>query len=616
MDKKKLEEIRKEYQEKLAVRLDKNFKGARKQVLICGGTDCHSNKAGEIIDLFRYEIKKQKLDIDVIMVGCLGLCSKGPVIIIKPDDILYTMTKLSDVDEIIDSHLKNDKVVERLLYKENNKVIPKLEDIPFYQKQTRIVLKNAGKIDPENIFEYIAVDGYFALSKAMFSMTKEEIIDTVKDSNLRGRGGAGFKTGLKWEMAYQEKDPIKYVACNADEGDPGAFMDRSILEANPHAIIEAMTILAYAIDAKKGFVYIRHEYPVARYRLEKAIHDARENNLLGKNILGTKFSFDIEVRLGAGSYVCGEETALMESVMGRRGEPRLRPPYPTHMGIFKHPTVLNNVETYANIPPIILNGSAWFKKFGTKDSTGTKVFALAGSVNNTGLIEIEMGTPLREVIYELGGGMKNNHSFKFAQTGGPSGGCIPYSLIDTPLDYESLKKIHTIVGSGGLIIMDDTACPVDIAKFFLSFSCYESCGKCTPCRLGNRKIYEMLDKISRGEGCEEDITKLEEWCHYVKENSLCGLGQSSPNPVLSTLEYFKNEYLEHLHGTCRSACCKELVSYRIDTLKCIGCGLCKRNCQYDAIEGEVKHPHKIDKEKCQKCGLCFKNCPVKAIVKE
>ncbi len=613
MNRSRLIEINNEYKKIIESRIKNNGK---REILVCGGTGCLSNKSVEIAELLRYEIKKQNLNIDVLMIGCLGLCANGTVIIVKPDNVFYNAAKLSDIDEIVDSHLIHNVKVERLLYHDKEKVISKLEDIPFYKKQKRIVLKYAGFIDPENIFEYIGVNGYLALSKCLFEISRDEILEEVKKSKLRGRGGAGFPTGQKWEFIYKAIDKEKYVVCNADEGDPGAFMDRSIIEASPHSIIEAMTILGYLIGSKKGFIYVRHEYPIARKRLERAISDAKRNNLLGKNILETNFSFDIEIRLGAGAFVCGEETALINSIMGLRGEPRIRPPYPTDKGVFNHPTVINNVETFANIPNIILNGGEEFSKIGTENSTGTKVFALGGCVNNTGLVEVAMGTTLKEIIYDIGGGIKNNHKFKFAQTGGPSGGCIPEKYLDIPMDYEHLKEIGTMMGSGGLIIMDNTSCPVDISKFFLSFSCFESCGKCTPCRLGNQKIYNLLDKISKGKALKEDLDELEELCYYVKDNSLCGLGQASPNPVLSTLKYFHDEYLLHLEGKCPSGSCKELSSYRIIKEKCIGCGLCKLNCPVKAISGEHKMPHKIDTSICIKCGKCFNNCPVKAIIKE
>ena len=615
MDLTKLKEIKKKYLPEINLRKNTPLNGKR-EILVCGGTGCHSNSSNEIIELFKYEIKKRNIpDVSVIMVGCLGLCSKGPVIIIKPDDVFYSMAKLSDIDEIITEHLENNHVVERLLYKLDGKIIPKLEEIPFYQKQKRVVLKNAGLIDPENINEYIAVDGYLALYKVLFEMSREEVLEEVKLSGLRGRGGAGFPTGKKWEMGYLSKDKIKYVACNADEGDPGAFMDRSILEATPHTIIEAMTILAHTIGANKGFIYIRHEYPIAIKRLEKAISDARNNNLLGKNILESGFDFDIELRLGAGAFVCGEETALINSLHSKRGEPNTRPPYPTEKGIFNHPTVLNNVETYANIPEIILKGGKWFSNIGTKTSTGTKVFALGGAVNNTGLIEVPMGTTLREIIYDIGGGIKGNREFKLAQTGGPSGGCIPKDLIDTPMDYEELKKIGTMMGSGGLVIMDETSCVVDISKFFLDFTVSESCGKCTPCRLGNVKLLKMLEKFQNGKAKEEDIKNMEELCHYIKENSLCGLGQSSPNPVLSTLTYFREEYESHVNGHCPSGSCKNLTTIKILPDKCIGCGICQKGCPAGAIQGEGREKRVIDKDKCIRCGLCITKCPVKAITR-
>lgn len=617
MDRNKLNLLRDEYSKKLEIRKNNDYKGIEKQILVCGGTGCTSNHSKEIIDELNRLIEEKELNnVRVIRTGCFGLCAKGPIIIIRPSDTFYSLAKKEDMTEIIESDIINNQIVEHLLCKDiDDSFVKKLDDLSFYKKQKRIVLQNCGLIDPENIFEYIGCEGYQALAKVLFEMKPNEVIEEIKTSNLRGRGGAGFKTGLKWEMGFQSQEKSKYVACNADEGDPGAFMDRSILEGDPHRILEAMAIAAYAIGADKGIVYIRAEYPIAVERLKIAIKQANENGLLGEHILGTDFSFNVEIRLGAGAFVCGEETALISSVEGERGEPRLRPPYPTTKGIFGKPTVLNNVETYANIAPIILNGARWFNSIGTPNNSGTKVFALGGKINNTGLIEVPMGTTLREIIYDIGGGIPNNKAFKMAQTGGPSGGCIPSELIDTPMDYESLKEIGSMMGSGGLIVMDEDSCAVDIASFFLEFTVDESCGKCTPCRLGTKKLYDMLQRIKKGE--HVDLTELEELANYIKDAALCGLGQSAPNPVLSTLKYYKDEYIAHINEQkCPAHVCKDLIHYEILEDKCVGCTLCKRNCAVNAITGELKQPHKIDQSKCVKCGVCFNNCRLKAIVRK
>ena len=594
----------------------------RSHVLVCGGTGCHSNRSAEIIKQFNRQIQACGLekDVQVVQTGCFGLCAAGPVVIIYPEGAFYSHVKIEDVEELVSEHLVKGRIVERLLHKdeedEPNK-LKALSETNFYKKQTRVALRNCGVINPENIDEYIAYDGYQALIKALTEMTPQGVIDELLKSGLRGRGGAGFPTGRKWQFTKDAPGDIKYVACNADEGDPGAFMDRSVLEGDPHAVLEAMTIAGYAVGAQQGYIYIRAEYPIAVERLRVAIGQAREYGLLGKNILGTGFNFDIDIRLGAGAFVCGEETALMTSIEGNRGEPRPRPPFPAVKGLFGKPTLLNNVETYANIAQIILKGADWFAQMGTEKSKGTKVFALGGKINNTGLVEIPMGTPLRQVIEDIGGGIPNGKKFKAAQTGGPSGGCIPAELIDIPIEYESLLSIGSMMGSGGLIVMDEDNCMVDIAKFFLEFTVDESCGKCTACRIGTKRLYEMLCKVTDGKATMEDLDKMEELCYYIKENSLCGLGQSAPNPVLSTLKYFRDEYVAHVRDKiCPAGVCKSLIRYKIDPTKCVGCTLCARNCPANAIRGTVKQPHVIDNDLCVKCGACESKCKFKAIYKE
>ena len=594
----------------------------RSHVLVCGGTGCHSNRSAEIIKQFNRQIQACGLekDVQVVQTGCFGLCAAGPVVIIYPEGAFYSHVKIEDVEELVSEHLVKGRIVERLLHKdeedEPNK-LKALSETNFYKKQTRVALRNCGVINPENIDEYIAYDGYQALIKALTEMTPQGVIDELLKSGLRGRGGAGFPTGRKWQFTKDAPGDIKYVACNADEGDPGAFMDRSVLEGDPHAVLEAMTIAGYAVGAQQGYIYIRAEYPIAVERLRVAIGQAREYGLLGKNILGTGFNFDIDIRLGAGAFVCGEETALMTSIEGNRGEPRPRPPFPAVKGLFGKPTLLNNVETYANIAQIILKGADWFAQMGTEKSKGTKVFALGGKINNTGLVEIPMGTPLRQVIEDIGGGIPNGKKFKAAQTGGPSGGCIPAELIDIPIEYESLLSIGSMMGSGGLIVMDEDNCMVDIAKFFLEFTVDESCGKCTACRIGTKRLYEMLCKVTEGKATMEDLDKMEQLCYYIKENSLCGLGQSAPNPVLSTLKYFRDEYVAHVRDKiCPAGVCKSLIRYKIDPTKCVGCTLCARNCPANAIRGTVKQPHVIDNDLCVKCGACESRCKFKAIYKE
>ena len=593
----------------------------RSHVLVCGGTGCTSSGSQLIVEALEREIKANGLEteVQVVKTGCFGLCALGPIMIVYPEGTFYSMVKEEDIPEIVSEHLLKGRIVSRLVYEETVEEagIKSLNETDFYKKQHRIALRNCGVINPENIDEYIGTDGYQALGKVLTEMTPDDVIQTLLDSGLRGRGGGGFPTGLKWKLAKGNDADQKYVCCNADEGDPGAFMDRSILEGDPHVIIEAMAIAGYAIGATQGYVYIRAEYPIAVQRLQAAIDQAREYGLLGKNIFGTDFCFDMELRLGAGAFVCGEETALMTSIEGNRGEPRPRPPFPAVKGLFGKPTILNNVETYANVPRIILNGADWFKSMGTEKSKGTKVFALGGKIHNTGLVEIPMGTTLREVVEEIGGGIPNGKKFKAAQTGGPSGGCIPVDHFDIPIDYDNLIAIGSMMGSGGLIVMDEDTCMVDIAKFFLEFTVDESCGKCTPCRIGTKRLLEMLTKITKGQATLEDIDKMEELCYYIKDNSLCGLGQTAPNPVLSTLKFFRDEYVAHVvDKKCPAGVCKDLLSYRIIEDKCKGCTACARKCPVGAISGAVKTPHIIDTEKCIKCGACVDTCKFAAIVKE
>ena len=611
-----LNEIREKTFKEISLRKDINYPGNEKHILVCGGTGCTSSHSGKIIEKLNEQIKEKNLEnVRVVRTGCFGLCARGPIIVIRPEDTFYAMATEDDVEEIIDKHIIKGEIVERLLCKDvDGTVVKKLDELNFYKKQHRIVLKNCGLIDPENIDEYLAFDGYKALEKVLTKMTPDEVIKEVSDSGLRGRGGAGFPTGRKWQFAKNSVDDQKYVACNADEGDPGAFMDRSVLEGDPHTVVEAMAIAAYAIGANKGYVYVRAEYPIAVHRLQVAIDQARAYGLLGDNIMGTGFKFDLEIRLGAGAFVCGEETALMESVEGRRGEPRPRPPFPAVKGLFGKPTLLNNVETYANITQIILNGAEWFASIGTEKSKGTKVFALGGNINNVGLVEVPMGITLREIVYDIGGGVPNGKEFKAAQTGGPSGGCIPAQYLDTPIDYESLNAIGSMMGSGGLIVMDDTTCMVNLARFFLDFTVDESCGKCPPCRIGTRRMLEILERLVEGKGQEGDIEKLEKLAMNIKRSSLCGLGQTAPNPVLSTLKYFRDEYEAHIKDKkCPAGECKAMTQVRIDKEKCRGCGLCAKNCPVSAIHGEIKSPFEIDSNKCIKCGVCIAKCPFRAI---
>ena len=595
----------------------------RSQVLICGGTGCTSSGSVKIAKRLQEEIDKNGLTDEVMVVrtGCFGLCALGPIMIVYPEGTFYSMVKEEDIAEIVSEHLLKGRIVTRLVYDETvaENEIKSLKETDFYKKQHRIALRNCGVINPECIDEYIGRNGYEALGKVLKTMTPDDVIQVILDSGLRGRGGGGFPTGKKWQLArnlVKDADQ-KYVCCNADEGDPGAFMDRSVLEGDPHVVIEAMAIAGYAIGATQGYIYIRAEYPIAVQRLQIAIDQAREYGLLGKNIFDSGFDFDLDIRLGAGAFVCGEETALMTSIEGNRGEPRPRPPFPAESGLFKKPTVLNNVESYTNIPQIILNGADWFASMGTEKSKGTKVFALGGKIHNTGLVEVPMGTTLREVIYEIGGGIPNGKAFKAAQTGGPSGGCIPAEHLDIPIDYDNLIAIGSMMGSGGLIVMDEDNCMVDIAKFFLQFTVDESCGKCTPCRIGTKRLYEMLEKITSGNATMEDLDKMEKLCYYIKNNSLCGLGQTAPNPVLSTLRYFKDEYIAHVKDKkCPAGVCQDLLTYKIIDLRCKGCTACARGCPVGAISGTVKQPHSIDTTKCIKCGACMAKCKFGAIIKE
>ena len=611
-----IDNIRKEKRKELDLRVNINSDSIEKHILVCQGTGCTSSKSPEILENFRRLIEEKNIEnVRVIKTGCFGLCSKGPIVIIRPEDTFYSMVKPEDCEEIINTHILGGKIVERLLCKElNGEVVNRLDELPFYKKQKRIALKNCGVINPEDIDEYIAFDGFKALEKVITTMSQDEVIEEISKSGLRGRGGAGFPTGKKWSFVKAENSEQKYVICNADEGDPGAFMDRSILEGDPHSVIEAMTIAGYAIGASKGFIYVRAEYPIAVKRLQIAIEQEREYGLLGKNIFGTDFSFEVEIKLGAGAFVCGEETALIESIEGKRGQPRVKPPYPAKYGLWYKPTLINNVETYANITRIILNGADWYSSIGTETSKGTKVFALGGNVNNVGLVEVPMGTTLREIIYDIGGGIPNGREFKAAQTGGPSGGCIPKEHLDTKIDYESLAQIGSMMGSGGLIVMDDTKCMVNIAKFYLDFTVSESCGKCTPCRIGTKRMLEILERMCDGNGTEEDLYKLEKLAFNIKKSAICGLGQTAPNPVISTMKYFREEYRQHVTAyECKSMECKALAKIKIDEEKCRGCDICKKVCPVGAISGEPGKVHTIDQSKCIKCRSCMQKCPFKAI---
>ena len=590
----------------------------RSHVLVCSGTGCTSSGSAEIIAKMEEELKKNELEneVKIVRTGCFGLCEAGPIMVIYPEGAFYSRVQPEDVPEIVSEHLLKGRIVERLIHRDEktHDIELSLNEVEFYKKQVRVALRNCGVIDPENIDEYIAFDGYKALGTCLTEKTPEDVIDIISKSGLRGRGGGGFPTGMKWKFGATAKGNKKYIVCNADEGDPGAFMDRSVLEGDPHSVIEAMAIAAYAIGSDMGYVYVRAEYPIAVKRLQIAIDQAKEYDLLGEKIFGTDFNFDLEIRLGAGAFVCGEETALLESIEGKRGEPRPKPPFPANRGLFGRPTVINNVETFANIPPIILNGPDWFASMGTEKSKGTKVFALGGKINNTGLVEIPMGTTLREIIYEIGGGIPGGKKFKAAQTGGPSGGCIPADMLDVAIDYDSLTAIGSMMGSGGLIVMDEDNCMVDVAKFFLDFTVDESCGKCPPCRIGTKRMLEILKRITAGEGQDGDIEKLIELGENIKAGALCGLGKTAPNPVLSTIKYFRDEYEAHIREKrCPAGYCQSLLSYEIIPEKCVGCSMCARACPVEAISGQLKKPYTIDKEKCIKCGACLDKCKFGAI---
>lgn len=619
-----INKIRERKQADLMIRVNPDAsptkEGGKMHIMVCGGTGCTSSNSMKIIEGLESLIKINQLedDIKVVKTGCFGLCAEGPIMMFYPEHIMYTLVQPEDVNEIFESHIMNGTPVRRLLAgdKEAEKIENALENVDFFSKQKRVALRNCGAINPENIDEYIARDGYLALEKVLTKMEPEDVVDTIKDSQLRGRGGGGFPTGVKWAFAASQQVAQKYVCCNADEGDPGAFMDRSVLEGDPHSVIEAMTIAGYAIGANQGYVYVRAEYPIAVERLTIAINQAREYGLLGKDIFGTGFDFNLDVRLGAGAFVCGEETALMTSVEGHRGEPKPRPPFPAVKGLFGQPTILNNVETYANIPMIILKGAEWFANIGTEKSKGTKVFAVGGKINNTGLVEIPMGTTLREIIYDIGGGIPNGKEFKAAQTGGPSGGCIPASELDTPIDYDSLIALGSMMGSGGLIVMDEDTCMVDLAKFFLEFTVDESCGKCPPCRIGTKRMLEIVTRITEGKGQVEDLEKLEILARNIKASALCGLGQTAPNPVLSTMRYFRDEYMAHVvDKKCPAGVCKSMVRYIIFESTCKRCSICKKNCPAGAISGDKNTPFVIDQGKCVKCGICMEKCPFKSILK-